>query len=77
MSKKEIVESAIKARNDEIALYEVNISNYEHIIAAVPDSDADLVDFRESVRQLLAQERIELRKATLVLQALQAQMTSA
>lgn len=67
-----IIADAIDAREQEIALYEVNIANFQHIIAAIPDGD-ELQDFRDQVRQRLDAERREMRKATLVLDALRAQ----
>lgn len=74
MPAKEIIEAAINGRLKEIALYDVNISNFRHIIERIEDGDcAQMLQFREELKARLATEEIERRKTMMVLDALQAQ----
>ena len=86
----ETIDTAITQRHQEIALYEINIANFEHIVREIealpalePDADVyqhrereALVTFGNSLRERIMGERIEMRKTGLILDALVAQRSS-
>jgi len=73
--KKEILESALAARQQEVLGYQINIDNYrlaiEHIDAG---RDPDLVEFREQLSSLLVSEIIEQKKAKVILAVIEKQL---
>lgn len=68
--KQQVIADNITARENEIAVYDINIANYEHVIE---HADADMAEFVEGLRQRIADEQRERRKAELILNALRAQ----
>jgi len=73
MNKIEILQQAANARHDEIAGYQINIDNYELAIP-LADADPDMVDFAAQLRALLTSERIEQKKAKIILAVLEMQL---
>ena len=75
MNKLEILKQAIDARKDEIAGYQINIDNYALAIP-LAEADTDLVDFTTQLRSLLASEKLEQKKAMVMLSVLEMQIGS-
>jgi len=73
--KTEIITTAIAARRQEIALYEVNIANFTHMIGQITEGD-ELANWKTELERRLADEQREMRKSVMVLQALEAQLAS-
>ena len=73
MNKLNVLKQAFDARIDEVAGYQINIDNY---VLAIPlaESDPDLVDFAAQLRSLLASEKLEQKKAKIMLSVLEAQI---
>ncbi len=70
--KQQVIADNITARENEIVVYDINIANYEHVIAHA-DHDSTLSEFLEGLRGRIAAERAERRKAELILNALRSQ----
>lgn len=75
MNKLEVLKQAFDTRIDEVAGYQINIDNY---VLAIPlaESDPDLVDFTAQLRALLASEKLEQKKAKIMLSVLETQIGS-
>ncbi len=73
MNKVEVLKQAAAARVEEIAGYQINIDNYELAIP-LADADPELVDFASQLRSLLASERLEQKKAKVILKVLEMQI---
>lgn len=73
MNKLEILKQASAARIEEIAGYQINIDNYT---LAIPRAEADpeLSDFAAQLRGLLASEKLEQKKAKIILSVLETQI---
>ena len=75
MNKHEVLKQALVARQDEVMGYQINIDNYtlaiEHIKAS---GDEDLVDFCQNLELLLASEKLEQKKAMVMLFVVQQQI---
>lgn len=71
--KQQVIADNITARENEIAVYDINIANYEHVIAAT-EGDPEMAEFSQQLRERIAGERHERRKAELVLNALKSQV---
>lgn len=69
--KKEVIENNIKARREEIAGYEINIFNYEYILERTDDEA-----FASQIAEGIDGNKREMKKAMLVLEALEAQLAS-
>jgi phytoene/squalene synthetase len=78
-TREEILNSALEARVQEVMHYQINIDNYAlalQQIASLPaDEQVDLSAFAEQLRGLLASEKIEQKKAKIMLAVLQAQVS--
>lgn len=70
--KQQVILDNITGRENEIALYDINITNYEHAIKAA-EGEAGMEEFVQRLRDLLVSERRERRKAELILNALRSQ----
>lgn len=75
MNKYEILKEALVARQEEIMGYQINIDNYtlaiEHIKAS---GDVDLADFCQKLESLLTSEKLEQKKAMVMLFVVQQQV---
>ena len=73
INKLEILKQAASARIEEIAGYQINIDNYTLAIP-LADADPELRGFAEQLRNLLASEKLEQKKAQIILRVLQKQI---
>ena len=66
-------------REREVHQYQINIDNYalalQHITSLSTDEQVELTAFAEQLRELLASEKIEQKKAKIMLAVLQAQVS--
>lgn len=77
-TREEILASALKAREQEIMHYQINIDNYtialEEISKLSADERAELSEFADQIRNLLASELLEQKKAKIMLKVVQQQV---
>ena len=77
-TREEILRSALEARVQEVMHYQINIDNYTLALARIgaldADERADLSGFVEQLQSLLASERLEQKKARVMLDVLRAQV---
>ncbi len=78
MTKQEILTSAHDARQAEVMHYQINIDNYTLALAEIrklPEGEqSELSAFAEQLRGLLASERLEQKKAKIMLAVVQQQL---
>lgn len=78
MARKEILTAAIDARKQEVLHYQINIDNYSlalEKIAELPTNEqAELSEFSNQLNALLASEKIEQKKAKIMLSVMQSQV---
>jgi len=78
LARKDILSSALSAREQEIMHYQINIDNYtlalEELSRAASEDAMDLVDFANQLRSLLASEKLEQKKAKIMLKVIQRQL---
>ena len=76
--RKEILAVNLQARLQEVMHYQINIDNYtlalEHIAAMGDDERAELAGFVEQLSGLLASEKLEQKKAKVMLAVLRSQL---
>lgn len=76
--KKELLETTLKARIQEVTLYQVNIDNYTLAIEEInslPESDqVELNDFKAQLNDLLVSEKLEQKKAKIMLSIIRSQV---
>ena len=65
MTKTEILTEALKAREEEVLHYQINIDNYERAIIRAKQ-DPDLADFVIRLEELLSSSRLEQKKAIIM-----------
>ena len=74
----EILESAFAARQQEVMHYQINIDNYTLALAKIQElsdeEQAELKPFAEQLRGLLASEKLEQKKAKIMLAVVQQQL---
>lgn len=77
-TREEILAMSLDARVQEIMHYQINIDNYSlalEEIAALPiDERAELSEFADQLRTLLASEKLEQKKAKIMLAVVQRQV---
>jgi hypothetical protein len=77
-SPKEILAVNLEAREQEVMHYQINIDNYtlalKHIAAMGDDERAELAGFVEQLSGLLASEKLEQKKAKVMLAVLRSQL---
>lgn len=78
MKVKEILATALDARRQEVLRYQINIDNYTLALAEIDklpaDEQAELAAFADQLRGLLASEKLEQKKAKIMLTVIQQQM---
>ena len=78
MTKREILENALIAREQEIMHYQVNIDNYTLAldeISKLPDLErAELSGFADQLAGLLASEKLEQKKSKIMLAVINRQL---
>ena len=77
-TREEILKSSLDARIQEVMHYQINIDNYtialEEIDNLPPNERAELSAFAEQLRTLLTGEKLEQKKARIMLSALKRQV---
>lgn len=77
-TREEILIEALKAREQEIMHYQINIDNYtialEKISQLSADERAELSEFSERLRNLLSSEKLEQKKAKIMLEVIKQQV---
>jgi hypothetical protein len=77
-TREEILAASLDARVQEVMHYQINIDNYaialEEIGNLPPDERAELSAFTEQLRTLLASEKLEQKKAKIMLNVLKRQV---
>ena len=75
MNKQEILKDALVAREQEVMGYQINIDNYTLAIEHIKTSgDEDLAEFCQKLESLLASEKLEQKKAKVMLFVVQQQL---
>lgn len=79
MTREEILEISLKAREQEVMHYQINIDNYtialDEISKMPPDERAEMATFANQLAELLASEKLEQKKAKIMLAVVQRQIT--
>lgn len=77
-TREEILTASLEARIQEVMHYQINIDNYvialEEIGKLPPDERAELSAFTEQLRTLLTSEKLEQKKAQIMLNVLKRQV---
>jgi len=73
-TKQEILAEALKAREEEVLSYQINIDNYRRAIEK-SKGDEDLVEFSARLEELLASSLIEQKKARIMLEVIKDQLS--
>ena len=73
-----ILATALEAREQEVLHYQINIDNYTlalQQIAAMPENErAELSSFEDQLQTLLASEKLEQKKARIMLDVIKSQV---
>ena len=77
-TREEILQTNLDARKQEVMHYQINIDNYTlalaHIAAMAADARSELLVFADQLTGLLASERMEQKKARVMLEVLRQQL---
>lgn len=77
-SREEILKTSLEARESEVMHYQINIDNYtlalQEIETLSADERAELSAFTEQLRTLLTSEKLEQKKAKVMLAVIKKQM---
>ena len=77
-TRKEILAMSLEGREQEVMTYQINIDNYalalEEIGNLPPDERNELLDFAEQLRSLLTSEKLEQKKAKIMLAVIKKQV---
>ena len=77
-TREEILQTNLDARKQEVMHYQINIDNYTlalaHIAAMAADERSELLVFADQLTGLLASERMEQKKARVMLEVLRQQV---
>jgi len=78
MTRQDILVKSLDAREQEVMHYQINIDNYTLALAEIesmsPDDRAELSAFSEQLRTLLSSEKLEQKKAKIMLAVIKKQM---
>lgn len=75
MSKQAILTCALKAREDEVLQYQINIDNYTIALQDLEAmNDPELAAFERQIKTLLASEQLEQKKAKVMLGVVKKQL---
>lgn len=78
MTRQDILVKSLDAREQEVMHYQINIDNYTLALAEIegmsPDDRAELSAFSEQLRNLLSSEKLEQKKAKIMLAVIKKQM---
>jgi hypothetical protein len=79
MTRDEILATSLTAREQEVMHYQINIDNYtialDEISKMPPDERAEVATFANQLSDLLASEKLEQKKAKIMLAVVQRQIT--
>ena len=77
-TREEILAMSLDARIQEVMHYQINIDNYtialNEIAKLSPEEQAEMSEFAGQLRTLLASEKLEQKKAKIMLQVIQQQV---
>jgi len=77
-TREEILADSLTAREQEVMYYQINIDNYslalQQIASLPPDEQVELTDFAKQLRELLASEKLEQKKAKIMLEVIKKQV---
>lgn len=77
-TREEILETSLKAREQEVMHYQINIDNYtialEEIDSLPPQERAEMSAFANQLAELLASEKLEQKKAKIMLAVVKKQL---
>jgi hypothetical protein len=77
-SREEILKTSLEARESEVMHYQINIDNYTIALQEIEmlsvDDRAELSAFAEQLRNLLTSEKLEQKKAKIMLAVIKKQM---
>ena len=77
-TREEILQTNLDARKQEVMHYQINIDNYTlalaNIAAMAADERSELLGFADQLTGLLASERMEQKKAKVMLEVLRQQL---
>jgi hypothetical protein len=77
-TREEVLASSLEAREQEIMYYQINIDNYaialKKIAELPPSEQFELSSFSEQLNTLLTSEKLEQKKAKIMLSAIQEQV---
>lgn len=78
LTREEILEMSLKARGQEVMHYQINIDNYtialEEIDSLPPQERAEMSSFATQLAELLASEKLEQKKAKIMLAVVKKQI---
>lgn len=72
-TKQEMLADALKAREEEVLSYQINIDNYVRAIEKAKD-DPELAAFVEQLNSLLSSSLLEQKKAKIILEVIRDQI---
>lgn len=77
-TREEILQMSLDARIQEVMHYQINIDNYtialEHISSLPKEEQSELASFADQLRSLLASEKLEQKKAKVMLEVVKQQI---
>lgn len=73
---REILTSALEARERELIEYQVNIDNYRLAITKITDDQEDLLSFRDQLKSLLESNLLEQKKSKIIRDVIAEQLNS-
>ena len=77
-TREEILATALEARVQEVMHYQINIDNYALALTEIgnlpPDERSELSGFADQLRSLLASEKLEQKKAKIMLAVIKQQL---
>jgi len=78
-TREEILEASLEARIQEVMGYQINIDNYTIALSEISKKSqadqAELSEFADQLRNLLASEKLEQKKAEIMLAVIQYQVS--
>lgn len=78
LTREEILEMSLKVREQEVMHYQINIDNYtialEEIDSLPPQERAEMSSFATQLAELLASEKLEQKKAKIMLAVVKKQI---
>ena len=78
-TREEILEMSLEARLQEVMGYQINIDNYTIALSEISKKSqadqAELSEFSDQLRNLLASEKLEQKKAEIMLAVIQQQVS--